>query len=404
MWITILGSLLFILIIVVLLVDLIPILKDWINRIYIGRFTDKNGWSNTITKIGISWLNKTPKIKVTDNSRLVVLDMLRGNYTKITIQNWQEASLLLGIIEYLNHNNDVEARDTILKFLNSKFDGEGQWREKPKFIDVAILAYAVMKIPFIQCDKYKQALDFTWELIRDHIGNDGTVGYRKSMETYRYVDTIGFICPFLVAYGLKYNKQECVNLAIKQIHMFEKFGMHKNSFLPFHAYNVEHKYPQGLLGWGRGLGWYAIGLIDSWGELPKEHSGKFTLEESVKKFAVTAANFQQESGCWNWTVTRKESRPDSSTTSTLAWFFLRASKIENIAQECLACTDKALDYLVKVTRRNGEIDFSQGDTKDIGVYSILFNILPFTQGFSIRTISLVEVIKLNENKRNKRIS
>ena len=60
-----------------------------------------------------------------------------------------------------------------------------------------------MKLDFIDPDQYKAALDYTWELIKDHIGEDGTVGYRKSMQNYRYVDTIGFICPFLVAYGIK---------------------------------------------------------------------------------------------------------------------------------------------------------------------------------------------------------
>ena len=50
--------------------------------------------------------------------------------------------------------------------------------------------------------------------------------------------------------------------------------------------------------------------------------------------------------------------------------------------------DKAIGYLMGVTRRNGAVDFSQGDTKDIGVYSTLFDILPFTQGFCIRLINL----------------
>ena len=47
---------------------------------------------------------------------------------------------------------------------------------------------------------------------------------------------------------------------------------------------------------------------------------------------------------------------------------------------------KALDYLNSVTRRNGAIYFSQGDTKAIGVYSQNFDILPFTQGFVLKTL------------------
>ena len=39
---------------------------------------------------------------------------------------------------------------------------------------------------------------------------------------------------------------------------------------------------------------------------------------------------------------------------------------------------------MKNTRRNGEIDFSQGDTKGIGIYSLTYDIMPFTQGIATR--------------------
>ena len=38
---------------------------------------------NQLLSIGVKWLNKTPKMKVTDNTRLIVIDMLQGNYTKM---------------------------------------------------------------------------------------------------------------------------------------------------------------------------------------------------------------------------------------------------------------------------------------------------------------------------------
>lgn len=383
------GALIAIVTATIILIDIIPLIKDWLSRIHIGRHRDKDSWNNMITKKTTDWLNNTPKIKVTDNTRLVAIDMLKGNYSKSAIQHWQEAAILLGLSEYLKYNEDNKAKKEIIAFLNSKFDMKGQWLKRPIHIDEAILAYAVMKIDFIETDKYRQALDATWEMIKEHVGKDDTAGYRKSMEDYRYVDTIGFICPFLIAYGIKYKKPECVELAVKQIKEYEQHGMSQNQFIPCHAYKIDNKVPLGLYGWGRGLGWYAIGLIDSWNELPDNDERKEILQESVKSFAEAAIRFQQENGSWNWTVTRKESRPDSSTTATLSWFLVNASKIKDISKECLDSTEKAITYLMTVTRRNGEVDFSQGDTKDIGVYSMLFNVLPFTQGFSVRTINLL---------------
>ncbi|MFC0560075.1 glycoside hydrolase family 88 protein [Halalkalibacter alkalisediminis] len=378
---------------IIVLIDIVPLFKDWVSRIHIGRYTDKEIWNKAISKQGVRWLNKTPKIKVTDNTRFVVLDMVKGNYMKSAIQHWQEASLLLGLSEYLKTNDDIEVKSEIEKFLNGKFDKEGHWIDKPNQVDVAILAYAVMKLDFVETTRYQKALDYTWELIKDHIGEDGTVGYRKSMMSYRYVDTIGFICPFLVAYGTRYNKEECVDLAVKQIKEYEEYGMLDKHSIPCHAYKVDSHEPLGLYGWGRGLGWFAIGLIDAWNELSGDSKYKSVLDQSVEQFARACINMQQKNGSWNWTVTRKESRPDSSTTATLAWFLVNAAKIDKITNESLRSSEMAINYLMKVTRKNGAVDFSQGDTKDIGVYSTLFNVLPFTQGFSSRTINLYEKYK-----------
>jgi unsaturated rhamnogalacturonyl hydrolase len=402
-----LCTLLLLIVIVIISIDIIPIFKDWLSRIHIGRNMDKFNWSNKITNRGSKWLNNTPKIKVTDNTRLTIIDILTGNYSKDSIQHWQEASILLGLAEFLKYNHNEEIEQEIIKFLDSKIDNRGQWIIKPEYIDGAILAFAIMKLDFIDNKKYKNALDYILEMIRIHIGTDGTVMYRKNMEGYRYVDSIGFICPFLVSYGVKYQNAECIDLAIKQIKDYEKFGMLYNHNIPCHAYKVENKAPLGLYGWGRGLGWYAIGLIDSWAELPEKNKYKSVLEESVKKFALSALAFQKDNGSWNWTVTRAESRPDSSTTATLAWFMLNASKVNEIECDCLNSTEKAINYLMSVTRRNGAIDFSQGDTKDIGVYSMLFNILPFTQGFSIRVINLfnnIKVVKQTDEFKNYKLS
>lgn len=228
----------------IFLIDIVPIFKDWLRRIHIGRYRDENIWNEKIVKKGFGWLYKTPKIKVTDNTRLVVLDMLNKNFTKSSIQYWQEASLILGLSEYIKNKNDNESKNKMMKFLDSKFNHTGQWINKPEHIDAAILAYAVIKLDFfIDTNQYKNALDYTWEMIKEHIGYDDTVGYRKSMQSYRYVDTIGFICPFLVSYGIKYNKTECIDLAVKQIKEYEKYGISAEHSLPCHAYKIETKSP-----------------------------------------------------------------------------------------------------------------------------------------------------------------
>lgn len=378
---------LILLFIIMVLIDVIPILFTWLSRIHIGRYSNRDVWSTSITDAGRTWLNKTPKIKVTDNTRLIVIDIIKGNYTKSDIQYWQEGALLLGLGEYLKNHKDENVKNEIDIYLSKNLNSDGTWRNTPQHVDGALLAYSIMKLDFIDIDKYKKAFDQILKIIKDHIGEDGAVQYRKFMEEYRYVDTIGFICPFLIAYGNRYQDNECIDLAIKQIKEYEKHAFLKEHHIPCHAYKTKDKEPLGLYGWGRGLGWYAIGLIDAYKELDANSKYKSALEESIIKFSKSILNYQQKDGSWGWTVTRKETRKDSSTTATLAWFLLNASEITDISKDCILGYEKAIKYLMGVTRRSGVIDFSQGDTKDIGVYSQLFDILPFTQGFSIRCIN-----------------
>lgn len=376
-----------IIILAVMLIDIVPMMYNWISRIHIGRYDNEEVWKQALINRSIKWLNNTPKIKITDNTRLTIIDRLKGNYTKDAIQHWQQAALILGLNKCEENKKEIDK--VINKYLNNNFDSNGQWKEKPKFVDGAILSYAIMNLD--ESDKYKLSFDYMYELIKGLIGDDGTVKYRKSMPNYRYVDTIGFISPFLIKYGVNYNNNEAIELGVNQIVEYFKYGFDNENAIPFHAYDIKEKYKLGLCGWGRGLGWFAIGIIDAWIELPNNSKYKKDLEEVIIKFSKSIIKLQQDNGGWGWTVTRKETRIDSSTTATLAWYLLNASQIEEIKNECKSSYTKAIKYLMSVTKRNGAIDFSQGDTKDIGVYSMLFDILPFSQGFALRSISKIDI-------------
>ncbi|MBD7939082.1 MULTISPECIES: glycoside hydrolase family 88 protein [Cytobacillus] len=360
--------------------DLFLIFKTWFSRIHFGKYEDEYDWEKHILTKATRWLKRTPKVPLTDQKRWVALDIIKGQYTRGEIQYWQEAALLLALP---SPQFTVEVHRSI----NKKITPSGDWETYPQHIDGAIFAYAMLKHNRQNDECYKQAMDRMWQVIQAHIGEDGTVIYRKSMAAYRYVDTIGFICPFLITYGVKNNKPECIDLAIHQIESFFTHGMSSQIALPAHAYQINSKVGTGLYGWGRGMAWLALGVIDSWQELPNHHPYKQELENRITQLARVILRFQQDSGAWNWLMTRKEARADSSTTATLGYFLAHAAYIDEIAEQCCQGRDRAIHYLMKVTRRTGAIDFSQGDTKDIGVYSQLFDILPFTQGMTLRLLA-----------------
>lgn len=383
----ILFILLFILF-VVFAIDFYVGFYTWQSRIHIGRINDLELWSKKILSVSQKWLKKTPVIKLTDNNRLIIIDMLKGNYKRNSIQHWQEAALVLGLVQAFKKTGDEVIKKQISAYIKTKIDDSGHWKQTPKDIDGVILAYAILNADWIDHQKNKAAYDAIWNLIQELVGNDGTVQYRKHMKDYRYVDTIGFICPFLVVYGKKFDVADAITLAWKQIATFNQHALYPGTFIPCHTYHVASKMPVGLFGWGRGLGWYAIGLIDAWKEIPADHPLEPKLKENVISFAKMALQFQNQKGGWGWIIMNDQSITDSSATATLAWFLSNAAEIPAIKESCLSATEKAITHLKKVTRRDGAIDFSQGDTKGIGVHSQEFDILPFTQGFALRTIYL----------------
>lgn len=380
---TLLSAILLFVLGLVAAVDLFPQFKTWQSRIGIGRFSSDSVWHERLLATSKRWLKKTPVIKLTDNSRLIIIDIIRGNYKRNAIQYWQQAALLLGLTQVQRRSG--RELPEIADFIRAAVPG-GQWKQMPSEVDGAILAYAILEASPDPLT-VKPAMDDMYRLILSLQGPDGTIAYRKHSGHLRYVDTIGFICPFLTLYGLTYHVPDAVALAIRQIDTFNRFGMLGDSFVPCHTYRTDSGLGVGLYGWGRGLGWYAIGLIDTWNILPEDHPQKAHLQQSVVRFADAALSFQKPNGSWGWLVTSPSSRSDSSATATLAYFLALAGSIAELASG-VTSAEKALQYLKSVTRRSGAIDFSQGDTKAIGVHSMEFDILPFTQGFALRTLHL----------------
>lgn len=350
---------------------------EWQSRIHIGRVSDPTAYTNLVVSRSKIWLKNTPTVKLTDNNRLVVLDMLKGNYKRNTIQHWQKAGLILGLHAHKAiSNSEIEA---LLERESSMII--------PKETDYVILAYALLSAcNEAQLVQYTSYFNKAFEMLNSLTTDDG-ISYKSYTEPYKYVDTIGFVCPFLQLYALKYNCKEASEKAFTQIQLYMEKGMFPNTSLPAHVYNSTTGKHAGLFGWGRGMGWFAIGLIDFWLLLSKDDERYIEVTHWVKQYAEEILKYQQSDGSWSWSVLVNGSRKDSSTTVMLSWFLKNAAQEDSLSIACNTAVEKAVVYLKLVTRRNGALDFCQGDTKSIGVYAQTFDVLPFAQGYLLRILA-----------------
>lgn len=328
-------------------VDLYHAFDEWQQRIHIGRWNNREQWQKAVENKARQWLVKSPVVQKTDQNRWVLWDMIRGNYSSHTIQSWQDGGLILGL---------------------SKEDAQLYVKHHPQLfsnnieIDQAFLAFALKQQSVLEEEKES----LMKKKIASYIDGNHTIPYRKVCPQIRFVDTIGLVCPFLYCIGER-------KLADKQIAEYDK-ALYQNVF-PAHAFNLSVQLPMGVFDWGRGIGWYILGLI-----LTPE--GIQSQRERILHLAMNLLPFQRPQGGFSCMIFNQEERYESSGSATIGLLFVEAYKLSGDIQ-FLKAAFKVEGSLMKATRRNGALDYAQGDTKGIGFYSNKFSIMPFVQGISL---------------------
>lgn len=361
-------------------VDYFFYLKNKYCRFHIGRW-QKDKWENAIEKKAIKWLRKTPTVKITDNSRYMLLDFFYGKYRSKTIQSWQKAALILGLLE----SESMASQKVARKAAEDLIDSTGNWKEPPLAVDCGMLSYAVLKAVSDPL-KIKSAMDYSIALIKKNINTEGMISYTAGKDNPdMYVDTIGLVCPFLALYAKVFERSEWEEIAFYQIKMFHQYGLYENTVLPNHAFHIKSKLPLGVYGWGRGTAWYIIGLLDTYKNLNNEKY-KNLLKEWILEAAESYLVYQRQDGGFGAILQRTQTY-DSSATAVLAWFYMNCYKIFS-EEKYKQSAEKCMKKLLSCTRITGAIDWCQGDTKDIGVFAQTYDLMPFAQGMALRTLGM----------------
>lgn len=347
---------------------MIKLIKKLKRRYFFGKILDNKEWEKRVLKVCKKWLLKTPTLSKTDEKQ-TIFEKLNKKNRKDSIQVWQSGSLYLALKEY--DENIAEL---------AKFERDVRKKHELSVIkdsDYGLLCFAL-------CNK-EDFSDFSATMlsyIQNNIAENGTIYYKENVKSAAFVDTLGFICPYLTKIGVINGQEEYVNLAKRQIELYFENGVEKNSLLPFHAYTFDKKIPLGICDWARGLGWLLIALMDSYLTLLKDGKEDEFFKEKILQYADIICDLQKSSGAYSWKLFgNRES--DSSATAVFGWFLsccygiFKNDRYLNSARKCR-------DYLKSVTYNNGIIDYCQGDTISIGVYSRSFDKMPFAEAFALR--------------------
>lgn len=164
--------------------------------------------------------------------------------------------------------------------------------------------------------------------------------------------------------------------------------LHPATKLPPHAYNLATHSPLGVYDWGRGTGWYILALTECLRQAGHDDRGLCgdmadTLRRLILDLAPRLAALQRADGGFATFICNPGGGgAESSATALCGLLFESAFAVggdSGYADAAARCRSR----LMASTRRDGALDFCQGDTMGIGYYSHEFNIMPFAQGMAL---------------------
>ena len=319
---------------------------EWQSKIHIGRWKERESWQKALVKKARLWLENPPTIRKTHQERLFLIDMVKGDYKSATIQTWQYAGLLLGL-----ENNDAAV---FVRHHPNLFN------EKDIFPEHLLLGYALQKKAALTTAQEERIKNYI-----ESVPQSETIAYRPWIKGKRYVDTLGMVLPYLYKNGYK-------KLADAQLKEYDQ-ALYEGIY-PAHAFDIGKKLPLGVHDWGRGIGWYILGLL----EAPNEPE----YRERCIHLAKSLLQHQLENGGFCCFVFNKGERPESSGSVLIGLLFLKTYE-QTQEKQYLSAAQKVEKFLMSSTRRNGALDNCQGDTYGIGYYSMIFSVMPFAQGLAI---------------------
>lgn len=215
-------------------------------------------------------------------------------------------------------------------------------------------------------DCYKAAIDRLAAYALSYPADEtGSLPYRAEQKNgHIYVDSIGLTCPFLYEYGRYNEKNEYMELALKQIANFLAYGIDADTGLPYHGYDVVTGTKYGIIGWGRAVGWLLRGMT---GCMVTGY-GKERIAEAFKSLTDSVIIWQRKDGYFSWQLQALEGPADTSATGMICLAIqdgIRMGVLEGEAYE------NALEAGIRAIRKsvkNGRVYDCLGECEGFSQY------------------------------------
>lgn len=226
--------------------------------------------------------------------------------------------------------------------------------------------------------QYQRAIDKLAEYALFYPTDEaGSLPYRAGHKTgHVYVDSIGQICPFLYEYGTFFERDEYMELAVRQITNFLAYGMDGFTGLPYHGYTVQPACKYGIIGWGRAVGWLLRGMA---GCMATGY-GMERLQGAYISLVDTALDYQRKDGYFSWQLQAVEGPVDTSATGMICAAIKRGIQLGTLTEPKYGQALQAGSDAVERSVRDDRVNDCLAECEGFGRYPQEYGAYPWALG------------------------
>lgn len=155
-------------------------------------------------------------------------------------------------------------------------------------------------------ERFRLAADQLLGQMKAHPRTSQGAFWHKQRYPYQlWLDGVYMAAPFLVKAAVMFEEPHWIGEAVNEFSVAREHMRDPDTGLYYHAWDEKREQdwadPQTGLSahfWGRGLGWFAMALVDTLDQMPPGADGKEDLEKQFRELAEAVVQFQDEEGVW----------------------------------------------------------------------------------------------------------
>lgn len=285
------------------------------------------------------------------------------DFAKKPFWGYCQGLVCLSLQKLWEYNGDIKYYEYVKKYADDLIlaDGTITTYDKEKYNIDAVNSGKILFAIYEKTKeaKYKKALDILRDQMRSHPRTtDGGFWHKKHYPNQMWLDGLYMATPFLAQYAKVFQEPTLFDDVAKQILLIDQHNKNQVTGLYSHGWDEskQEKWADKETGksahtWGRGMGWYAMTLVDTLEFFPKNHPQYKAILDIPYQLAKTLQKYQDTStGLWYQVmdVGAKEGNYVEASASTMfVYTLMKGIRLGVIDKKYLTTAQKGYQGILK---------------------------------------------------------